>query len=287
VTVPAEPFAARLAAGLASYGTEPFIEFEGVWHTGDDISTYGDRLAAALFDAGVAPADPIGVVVRNRLPHAAVILGFIATGRPVVMIYSYQSERAIAGDVGGLQLAAVIADRDDWTEPVLSAAHRAGTAAVAVSATEPRVELLAVRGEPHAPHKDPALREAGIHILTSGTTGPPRRVLIRTAVLEHTVRSITHGQLVSSGDPPDIVFWPFGSIGVCQLLAPALTRKRMVLLEKFTVADWVRAVKTYRVRRRSAADHRADVTRRRRAEVRSRIARVPGGRIGPTGAGHP
>jgi acyl-CoA synthetase (AMP-forming)/AMP-acid ligase II len=235
----------------------------------------------------VAPADPIGVVVRNRLPHAAVILGFIATGRPVVMIYSYQSERAIAGDVGGLQLAAVIADRDDWTEPVLSAAHRAGTAAVAVSATEPRVELLAVRGEPHAPHKDPALREAGIHILTSGTTGPPRRVLIRTAVLEHTVRSITHGQLVSSGDPPDIVFWPFGSIGVCQLLAPALTRKRMVLLEKFTVADWVRAVKTYRVRRRSAADHRADVTRRRRAEVRSRIARVPGGRIGPTGAGHP
>ncbi len=46
-----------------------------------------------------------------------------------------------------------------------------------------------------------------------------------------------------------MVFWPFGSIGVCQLLAAAYTGKRMVLLEKFTVDEWVRAVKTYQLRR--------------------------------------
>lgn len=245
-----ESFAAGLAAGLASYGPRPFIEFEGTWHSGDAVTEYRDRLAAALSDAGVSAHDPIGVVVRNRVPHAAAILGFIATGRPVVMIYGFQSERAIAADVDMLRLAAVVADRDDWTGPVLAAARRAGTVAVSLSMTEPRVESLTTHGEPHT---DPALREAGMHILTSGTTGPPKRVPIRTAVLEHTVRSITHGQVVSPTDPPDVVLLPFGNIGgACQLLAAPFTGKRMVLLEKFTVDGWVRAVKKYRIRRGGA-----------------------------------
>ena len=46
----------------------------------------------ALNRAGVSSAEPVGLVVRNRVAHAAVILGFVAAGRPVSMIYSYQSE---------------------------------------------------------------------------------------------------------------------------------------------------------------------------------------------------
>jgi acyl-coenzyme A synthetase/AMP-(fatty) acid ligase len=104
--------------------------------------------------------------------------------------------------------------------------------------------------EPSA--SDRALPSPGIHVLTSGTTGAPKRIPITTSVLSHTVFSITHGHVTSPEDPPDVVFWPFGSIGVCQLLAAAYTGKRMVLLERFTVEEWVRAVKTYRIRRSGA-----------------------------------
>ena len=242
-------FAAQLARGLASYGPRDFIEFEGTWYSGDDVADYRQRLATTLAEAGVPEDAAVGVVVRNRVPHAAAILGFVAAGTPVVMIYGFQSERAIAADVESLELASVVADRADWTEQVLAAARRSGTAAVAVSLEDPRVEVLT----PRVSHARPSVLEAGIHILTSGTTGPPKRVPIRADVLAHTVHSITHGQTVSPDDPPDVVLLPFGNIGgACQLLAAPFVGKRMVLLEKFTVEGWVRAVKTYRIRRGGA-----------------------------------
>jgi acyl-coenzyme A synthetase/AMP-(fatty) acid ligase len=184
-----EPFADTLARRLAGYGDQPFIEFERTWHSGNAIADLRALIDTALMRAGVAAGEPGGVVVRNRLAHAAAVLGFVASGRPVVMIYSFQSARSIAADVERLRLTAVLADVADWTDPVI------------------------------------------------------------TAVLAHTVFSITHGTTSSPDDPPDVVFWPFGSIGVCQLLAAVYTGKRMVLLEKFTVDDWVRAVQTYRLRR--------------------------------------
>ena len=145
MTERSEPFAENLARGLAGYGTQPFIEFEGTWYSGDDVAAYREHLDVALGEAGVDATEPIGVVVRNRIPHAAAILGFIATGRPVVMIYSYQSARSIAADVETLRLAAVVADREDWSAPVADAARRGGSAAIALSSVEPRVELLSTR----------------------------------------------------------------------------------------------------------------------------------------------
>lgn len=237
-------FAETLSAGLAGYGSGPFIEFDRKWHSGNEIAAYRTMLDDALGRAGVRPGEPVGVVVRNRLPHAAALLGFISSGRPVVMVYSYQSPTAIAADVERLGLAAVLADVVDWTDPVIAAAQRTGSAAI--SLTPATVEVLHGRG---AATSDPALAEAGIHVLTSGTTGAPKRIPIPTAVLAHTVLSMTHGHQPSADDPPDLVFWPFGSIGVCQLLAAPFVGKRMVLLEKFTVAEWVRAVRTYRLTR--------------------------------------
>lgn len=236
-------FAATLAAGLARYGERPFIEFDGRWYTGAQITALQTRIDNALQDSGIRAGEPVGVVVRNRVPHAAAILAFIAAGRPVVMIYSYQSASAIAADVGRLRLAAVLADDQDWTGPVIDAARTVGCAAIALSLNG--VTVIADRtSTAEAVHTEP-----GIHILTSGTTGAPKRIPIRTEVLQHTVNSITHGTVPNPDDPPDVVFWPFGSIGVCQLLAAPFIGKPMVLLEKFTVADWVRAVRTHRIRR--------------------------------------
>ena len=53
------------------------------------------------------------------------------------MIYSFQSPESIGHDIETLGLAAVIADREDWTAPVIEAAKRAGSAGLAISMVAP------------------------------------------------------------------------------------------------------------------------------------------------------
>ena len=245
-----ESFTETFAAGLASYGDRQCIELDGRWYSGNDITGYADAIAHTLRDAGVEDPAPVGLVVRNRLPHAAAIIGFLAAGRPVSMIYSFQSPEAIGRDVETLELSAIVADREDWTDEVITAAKRTGSAGVAISLTMPTVAAV-----PGLERRDESRRHAeaepdvALHILTSGTTGPPKRQAIKTAVLERTVFSVTSGEKAPPGAPPEFAYWQFGGIGVCQLVAGVYNARRIVMLERFTVDGFVRAVKTHRVTR--------------------------------------
>ncbi|WP_063044363.1 class I adenylate-forming enzyme family protein [Nocardia pseudovaccinii] len=236
-------FANQLAARLAEYGDCPCIEFEQRWYTGEEIVDHIRAIELALAD--VSTSERVAIIVRNRVPHAAAVLGCIAESRPIAMINSYQSAESMARDIEQLRPSAVIADHQDWTALVLAACERVGSAGVSLSLDPPRIETVLLRTR----SADPVAEVPGLHILTSGTTGPPKRVPIPLSALEHTVRTMTGGETAARDDPPELVYWPFGSVGICQLLAGPFLGKRMVLLEKFSVEEWVRAVKTYRIRR--------------------------------------
>jgi long-chain acyl-CoA synthetase len=244
--VSADSVSARLAAGLAGYGPRPCLEFGGRWYSGDEITRYVDGIEAALMSAGVAAGAAVGVVVRNRPAHAAAVVGLLAAGRWVSMIYSFQSPEAIARDIETLGLAAVVADEQDWTAAVVEAAARTGTAGIALAtpAAHPVGGLEHCTGNYAA-----ADGSVGLYVLTSGTTGPPKRQRIPAPVLERTVFSVTGGQ-ASPDDPPELMYWPLGGIGgVCQLITGVYVGKRIVLLEKFSVTEWVRVVKENGIRR--------------------------------------
>jgi long-chain acyl-CoA synthetase len=239
-----ESFTERFAAGLASYGDRPCIEFERHWYSGDQVAAYGARITECLDRAGLSPDAPVGLVVRNRYPHAAATIGLLAAGRPVVMIYSFQSPEAIASDIERVNVAAILADPQDWTASVAAAAQRIGAAGVVLDAAGPAPVESEVDTTRQRPFIDGALA-----ILTSGTTGPPKRFVVRAAVLEHTVFSVTGGQ-AAPDEPPELVYWPLGGIGgVCQLVTGVYVGKRMVLMERFSVQAWVRAVKTHGLQR--------------------------------------
>jgi acyl-CoA synthetase (AMP-forming)/AMP-acid ligase II len=245
-----ERFTEAFAAGLASYGEQPCIEFQDRWYSGDEVAAFGKTIASVLRNAGVADGAPVGLVVRNRLPHAAAIIGFLAAGRPVSMIYSFQSPEAIGRDIEKLELSAIVADREDWTDPVVDAAKRTGSAGVAISMQAPLV--TAVDGlERRDASRQHAVVEPGValQILTSGTTGPPKRQAIKTPVLERTVFSVTSGEKAPPGAPPEFAYWQFGGIGVCQLVAGVHNARRIVMLERFTVDGFVHAIKTHGIKR--------------------------------------
>ncbi|OBI73522.1 class I adenylate-forming enzyme family protein [Mycobacterium sp. E740] len=245
-----ETFTERFASGLASYGGKPCIEFDGRWYTGDEVAAYGSAIARVLREAGVDDDAPVGLVVRNRLPHAAAIIGFLAAGRTVSMIYSFQSPESIGRDIETLRLPAVVADVEDWTAPVIDAATRTGCAGVAISTRSPAVAAVPglQRRDPNRAHAH-AEPEVALQILTSGTTGPPKRQSIKTPVLERTVFSVTSGEAATADAPPELAYWQFGGIGVCQLVAGVYNGRRIAMLERFSVEDFVSAVKRHRITR--------------------------------------
>lgn len=223
------------------------IEFQGVWYSRGDLARRAQRIDDLLAAAGVELAAPVGIIVRNRVPHAAAILGLIAGNRSISMIYAFQSPEAMAKDVARLQAQAVIADCDDWTAPVILAARQAGSLGIAIRLQD-EPALVPELGQLGAGPFRAAQVEPGIEVLTSGTTGAPKRVHIRMPVFEHSVSAATAQMKANPDDPPDLVFWPFGGIGgVLQLLAATYAGKRMVLLEKFSVPEWVSAIKRHRM----------------------------------------
>lgn len=246
----AESFTETFAAGLAGYGDRPCIQYEGRWYSGEEVTAYGRAIADALREAGVADGAPVGLVVRNRLPHAAAIIGFLAAGRPVSMIYSFQSPESIGRDIEALSLSAVVADVEDWTQPVITAAERAGSAGVAISLRSPTVTAVAGldRRDAGRAHAE-AEPDVALQILTSGTTGPPKRQSIRTDVLRRTVFSVTSGEQAPADAPPELAYWQFGGIGVCQLIAGVYNGRRIVMLERFSVEGYVAAIKKHRIPR--------------------------------------
>ena len=96
------------------------------------------------------------------------------------------------------------------------------------------------------PHRAPP-EEPGVELLTSGTTGTPKRVLIGFPILARVAESFMLGDPPPGGRPPQIVSAPFGNVsGLCQLIGCAAGTTPMIILEKFTVADLVDAVKRHK-----------------------------------------
>ena len=241
-----ESFTEKFAAGLASYGEQAMHRVRGPVV----LRRRGRRLRRAIADrlreAGVPDDAPVGLVVRNRLPHAAAIIGFLAAGRPVSMIYSFQSPESIGRDIEKLNLSAIVADREDWTDEVIAAAKRAGSAGVAISLTTPHRRGRRGAG---ASRRIPSARRSRTRCGAADSDQrhhrPAEAAGDQDAVLERTVFSVTSGEAAPPDAPPEFSYWQFGGIGVCQLIAGVYNARRMVILERFTVDGFVNAVKTH------------------------------------------
>jgi acyl-CoA synthetase (AMP-forming)/AMP-acid ligase II len=241
------PVADRIREILVQSADRPAIEFRGRWHSWGQVGRYADEVFARLARAGVPADAPVGLVARNRIPHAGVILGCAAYGRSLSMIFPFQSPEALAADLAAQRYCAVVADREDWSAPVIAAARTAGAVGIALSldATDPVSLAPGLETLGPGPFRAPPAAP-GFEVLSSGTTGPPKRIAIPMRALPQFVGSFTLG----AGDPdqtaPVVHTPPFGTIGFAGLIARAASGARLVLLEKFVLEDWLAAVRRHR-----------------------------------------
>jgi long-chain acyl-CoA synthetase len=230
------------------------VEFEGRWLPWRGFSTAARQLEAIFKNARIDSTAAIGLIARNRPGPVIAFAALLARRRCVVMIYAAQSPLGIAADILKLNLAAVIGDASDWTAEAKSAARDAGSIGISVG-SDPENPVSIVDGLANSGQGP--FRRSGesvtMELLTSGTTGAPKRVPISVTTFESAVADATAIYAGSQGPlQTGIVFHPLSNIAGVTFLIPMMFRGQPIcLLEKFTLAAWLDAVKRHRPTRGS------------------------------------
>ena len=159
---------------LALGDDKEFLYYKAAWITLGQIRQTVAAMNMLLDGAGVGDGAKIGLVTRTRPAHVAALLALLSTRRCVVPITSIQSDAGVAADVEHLGLAALIADEDDWGRSELrEVSSRLGVLGIMVTLAGPATieGLGSCRSNPEA------IPGAAVLMPTSGTTGPPKRIV--------------------------------------------------------------------------------------------------------------
>lgn len=235
------------AWSLAGPRDEPAIYWRGQTFDRGWLADAAVRVADAIAASGAPPDATAGFIPRQRPEAAAAFLAMIAARRSMTMIYSYQSVDAMAGDLRKLRTAVLVAHDEDWQEPLISAARAVGAAGISLTSDGGALlvpGLERVKGDDHrlAP-PDPS-----IELLTSGTSGPPKRHPISFDQFQRCMLESSFKLGDGEGDKrPALLTVPLANIsGIYGFIVAFAGRRPTILEEKFTLPVWQEYVRTYR-----------------------------------------
>lgn len=228
------------------------IEFEHAWLRWGDIAN-AKRAIESAFE-GYPKDTRIGVMMRNRPETIPAVLACVTGGHVLVTINPVYPDDRLCADIENLQAPVLIGSSDDWQRPgVDEAASRAGSLCLEISSA------LQVRiRRPTTLRIDQFARAtaAGIAVemLTSGTTGAPKRIPLRAEGFERAVLAALNFESGrKEGDAPvlrggvQLLTGPVSHIGgLMALLNAILSGRRSCLLERFKVKTFHDAVKRHR-----------------------------------------
>ncbi|OBI50103.1 class I adenylate-forming enzyme family protein [Mycobacterium sp. E796] len=225
------------------------IEFEDRWTTWGVLQDVDDALQRLLAQCALPAGGRVGVIVENRPEHVGVLLSLIARGYCVVTLSPLQPPDRLRADILASQVPVVVGTKESLS--------RAG-----VGADAGDLVVLELRADSvqhvHGGHvggslggQDQSGPEVVVEMPTSGTTGPPKRVLLRerqfNTAITMSVPPPPTASLFRSGVA--IVATPLVHIGgFWGALAPLYAGRRIVLLQKFVLEPWLRAVERHRPR---------------------------------------
>jgi acyl-coenzyme A synthetase/AMP-(fatty) acid ligase len=239
---------------LARDPAQQAIEFAEAWVCWGQMRQLADRLIALLQQSGIQDEAPIVFVPRNRPSSVAALLAMLAQARTVRMVYAFQSAAGIARDLDRLEPAVVVAAAEDFSPEVRNALRARGAAAIALT----EIDATLVDGLERSRASGSADRPPSpeIQVLTSGTTGPPKRFgLTHDMVVRHIVGANKNYQAASadlSRQPPAFLYYPLGNIsGIYSVLPSLLRGHRVTLIERFSVEAWRNHLRRHRPERAS------------------------------------
>ncbi len=225
------------------------LEHDGVWVSWGHIRSLTERIDAALVAAGCGAGGRVAVVLGNRPESVAALLAILCGGRTLVTVSPLQPAERLAADLVASRASYVLAPERLWGEDIfVDAVAELGAASWSVDGDAVTARTTAGR-EPV--DGDPAV---AVEMLTSGTTGAPKRIPLTRNQLEASLSAaLQHNNRPQVGDKPPftgtvgMVTLPIVHIGGLWALLQSLVAARpFVMLERFTLSGWHAAVKENR-----------------------------------------
>jgi acyl-CoA synthetase (AMP-forming)/AMP-acid ligase II len=235
--MPDHPLSRRLSDVLGLQPDAAAIEYDGQWSTWREVAGLAQAIRAL-----VVGQHQVGILLRNKPAHVASFLGILLAGGTVVVINPSRGDDRTRADVESLDLPFIVGERDDLPSLVT-----AGPTLVSISSLTDEPEVTAASGGGAAARPGVAVR-----MLTSGTTGPPKRIDLTYDML---ARSVIGPEPDRSAPPTElrqgvaIVNAPLVHIGgVFGVLRCVCEARPFALLDRFELTQWADAVRRHRPR---------------------------------------
>jgi long-chain acyl-CoA synthetase len=224
------------------------VQSDGRWATWGAVRSLTEQIDRELTAAGCGTGGRVAVVLGNRMESVAALIAIFRGGRTLVTISPLQPPERLSADLAAAQVSFVLAPSGLWSEDVFSrTVAELGATGWSLDADSIAVQA---RGTADAVNGDPAV---AIEMLTSGTTGAPKRIPLTRAQLQASLASaLQHNDRSARTKPPlsgtvGLVTLPIVHIGgLWSLLQSLVAARPIAMLDRFTVPGWHAVVKQYR-----------------------------------------
>ncbi len=226
----------------------PILESDGAWTTAADLERLASRLASGLAAMGLEGGDRVALLLPNCLETIVCYLACFRMNLVVVPI-DYEYHPLQVGHALGHSSASILVV-DDERIPGLEEAGVLGTVprvvvvgdGCAAGSRRPFATLLGAERE--LPAEAPRDDSPAVMIYTSGTTSRPKGVVLTHGALSTGVRKYLVRVALTPDDVTLIATSASQPLALrCQIMPTLWTGGRVSLLRKFTVENFVAALR--------------------------------------------
>ncbi|SHN75874.1 class I adenylate-forming enzyme family protein [Cryptosporangium aurantiacum] len=237
----------RIAAVTALEPDRPAIDYQGRWVSWGELGAIAGAVAAHVPEPGTR----VAVLLRNSPASVGIVLGVLRAGGCVVTVNPHRGAERVRAELTELGAPIVAGQPDDVRDH--PGATLAVDASLEVRALRPGSRGASAALRPGSRGVSAALRPGvAVQMLTSGTTGPPKRIDLTYDTLERVFAGAKHYEgsrdaRVRLRSGIAVVNAPLVHLGgLFRVLQCVLDGRSFALLERFTVEAWADAVRRHR-----------------------------------------
>jgi acyl-CoA synthetase (AMP-forming)/AMP-acid ligase II len=226
-------------------------------HPWSSVLSLVEDLNRNLESAAVPPGGTVGILLRNRPAHVAALLGVVSGRRCVVSFSPLLADRVIRDQIGTTHCHVMLAGMEDWARrEIEDSVRRSGVLGLEMSSELTNPLRVRVPGRVRRPTGGTMAPGVVATVLTSGTTGPPKRVAITQADLEAALVAASNhagvaedpvGERLRLRRAVSIVSMPLSHIsGLWGVISAAAGGRQLAILERFDPWQWAAMVRAHK-----------------------------------------